>query len=100
MPGHLWQSDAMTASLTPLSAAIFLAIGLAAGGLFFALLRWNAALYAQRGPIWRPVLLTLTRLIALGAVLAATAQHGTVALLTATIGVMIARPVVTKLMAP
>jgi len=89
-----------TATLSPLAGAVFLAIGFIAGAVFFGLLRLNARLYAQKGPVWRPVGLSFIRLLALGAVLAVTAQSGTVALLVAAVGVMIARPVMTKMVPP
>lgn len=94
----------MLPAISPLAAAGFLALGLAAGGLFFALLRWNAALYAQAGqgggPLWRPLVLSLSRLLVLGAILTAVAHYGALPLLAAALGVMIARPVVTRMMTP
>jgi hypothetical protein len=52
----------------------FFAAGLAAGTLHFALLRWNASLYARRGRMSGAMGLQLVRLVALGCVLALIAR--------------------------
>ncbi|WP_158258684.1 N-ATPase subunit AtpR [Rhodopila globiformis] len=78
----------------------WLAAGLAAGTLHFALLRWNAALYGRAGGIGGAVALQLLRLAVLGGVLAVIATYGALPLLLAALGVVAARPVVVRLMAP
>jgi N-ATPase, AtpR subunit len=76
------------------------AAGLAAGTLHFALLRWNASLYARPGCIAGAVGLQMVRLALLGLVLALIAMRGGLPLLLAALGVLIARPLVMRMMAP
>jgi F1F0 ATPase subunit 2 len=83
-----------------IAEAAWFAAGLAAGTLHFALLRWNAALYAGAGHIGGAVALQVLRLAVLGGVLAVIALHGALPLLLAALGVLVARPVVLRLMAP
>lgn len=92
----------MTAAsaISPLGVAGWLALGLLAGGLFFALLRWNVGLYARGGALWRALALGLGRLLVLGVILTGVARYGAVPLLATALGVLIARPVVTRVMAP
>jgi F1F0 ATPase subunit 2 len=76
------------------------AAGLAAGTLHFALLRWNASLYGRSGYIAGAAALQLLRLAVLTLVLALIAMQGTLPLLLAALGVLIARPLVMWMMAP
>ena len=78
----------------------FFAAGLAAGTLHFALLRWNASLYGRPGRIGGAVALQLLRLAVLGCVLALIARQGALPLLLAALGVLVARPIVMRMMAP
>jgi F1F0 ATPase subunit 2 len=78
----------------------FFAVGLAAGMLHFALLRWNAVLYGRAGGIGGAVALQLLRLAVLAALLAVISMQGALPLLLAALGVLVARPVVMQLMAP
>jgi F1F0 ATPase subunit 2 len=83
-----------------IAEAVWFAAGLAAGTLHFALLRWNAALYGRAGGIGTAVALQLLRLAVLGGVLTIIALQGALPLLLAALGVLVARPVVMRLMAP
>ena len=79
--------------------AAFLALGFAAGTLFFALLRWNAALYMRGGAPVLAVAIQLVRLSALAGVLALVALHGALPLLLTAAGLLIARPIVFRVLA-
>jgi F1F0 ATPase subunit 2 len=80
--------------------AAFFAAGLAAGTLHFALLRWNASLYGRSRHIAGAAALQVLRLAVLGMVLALIARHGALPLLLAALGVLIARSLVMRMMAP
>ena len=73
-----------------------LVLGLLAGTLHFALLRWNTLFYARPGRLWTAVALQAARLAGLGGLLFAAAMHGALPLLLTALGVVIARPVVTR----
>ncbi|HVY14111.1 MAG TPA: ATP synthase subunit I [Rhodopila sp.] len=75
----------------------FLLVGLVAGGIYFAALRWNTTLYFARvsGPA---IGLHLARLAGLGALLMATALLGAMPLLLCALGVFLARPVMMRLL--
>jgi len=81
------------------AAAAFVALGFAAGTLFFALLRWNASLYMRGGGLALGVAIQVVRLAAVGGLLALVALHGAVPLLLTTLGLLIARPIVLRLLA-
>jgi hypothetical protein len=83
-----------------ITAAGFVAVGLIAGGLYFALLQWNTALYIQAGRMWTAALLQIVRLGGLAGLLVIAARHGALPLLMAALGVLIARPFVVRWMAP
>lgn len=74
--------------------AVFVVLGLLAGTLHFALLRWNTMLYARPGRIWLGAGLQVARMAGLAGLLVLAALHGAVPLLLMAIGVLIARPVV------
>lgn len=74
-------------------------LGLLAGTLHFALLRWNTALYARPGGIGLGAALQAARIGTLGGVLLAVVQLGALPLLLVTLGVVIARPAVMRWMA-
>lgn len=85
--------------MSPFTAAIFLSLGFLAGSLFFALLRWNTRLYTHGGSLVRAVAVQLARLTGVGGLLTIVAVRGALPLLLALVGLLIARPVVLRLMA-
>ncbi|MDR3529146.1 MAG: ATP synthase subunit I [Rhodopila sp.] len=78
----------------------FIAFGLMVGVLHFSLLRWNTTLYARPGWFGTGAALQVGRLGTLGGLLAVVALHGALPLLFTALGVLIARPVVMRWMAP
>jgi hypothetical protein len=74
----------------------FLLVGFVAGTLYFALLRWNTALYAQAGRIWMAVAIHVLRLGTLAGILTLIAFQGALPLLLTALGLLIARPVVMR----
>lgn len=84
--------------MTVLADAGFLFLGFTAGTLFFALLRWNTALYVQGGSVAFALALQAVRIAALGGLLVLTALHGAMPLLLTALGLLIARPVVLRCM--
>jgi hypothetical protein len=78
----------------------FVAAGMVAGGIYFALLRWNTVLYTRPGRMWTAALLQVVRLGGLAGLLAIAARHGALPLLLSALGVLIARPFVVRWMAP
>jgi N-ATPase, AtpR subunit len=74
----------------------FLAVGLLAGTLHFALLRRNAALFVQPGRIWMAAALQVARLGVLAGLLVMAALHGASPLLLTALGLLIARPIVLR----
>lgn len=83
-----------------IAAAAFLLAGLLAGVAFFALLRWNAALYLRHGGVARAVALQAARLAAIAAVLTLAARHGALPLLLGAAGLLVARALVMRWTAP
>jgi len=81
------------------TAAAFLALGFAAGTLFFVLLRWNTALYMRGGGLALAVAIQLGRLAAVAGLLALVALHGALPLLLTAVGLLIARPIVLRVLA-
>ena len=79
-------------------ATLWLLAGLAAGTVHFALLRWNTLLYLISGGIIRAVGTQLLRLASIVVLLALAAWHGSIALLLAATGVMLARLLVLRVM--
>jgi hypothetical protein len=73
-----------------------LVLGLLAGTLHFALLRWNTLFYARPGRLWTAVGLQAVRMAGLGGLLFAAALLGALPLLLTALGVLIVRPVVTR----
>jgi hypothetical protein len=76
----------------------FFGIGLAAGALFFVLLRWNTTLYARTGPIWAGAALQVLRVGMLASLLVMTALQGALPLLLTALGLLIARPFIMRWM--
>jgi hypothetical protein len=72
------------------------ALGLLAGVLYFGLLRWNTMFYARPGRLWTAVGLQSARMAGLGGLLFATALHGALPLLLTALGIVCARPLVTR----
>jgi F1F0 ATPase subunit 2 len=85
--------------MTMLDTAIFLSLGLAAGALFFALLRWNTSLYLQPGSVALALAVQTIRVAAVGGLLVLTALHGALPLLMTALGLLIARPIVLRRLA-
>jgi hypothetical protein len=75
------------------------AFGLAAGTAHFALLRWNTGLYLAGTRILRAAAVQLLRVTATAAALVFAVWHGAAALLAAAACVMLARPLVLRLLA-
>jgi hypothetical protein len=82
-----------------MSMALWMLIGLTAGAAHFALLRWNATLYAAAGGIARGLTAQALRMAVMTALLALAAWHGALPLLSATIGVLFARLLVLRVLA-
>jgi hypothetical protein len=82
-----------------IAEAGFFALGLLAGTLHFALLRWNTALYARPGRAGMGAGLHVLRMAVLAGLLALAAWHGALPLLLMALGVLIARPAVMHLLA-
>lgn len=79
-----------------MTGAGFLAIGFATGLVHYAGLRWNIRFYTAAGnPAW-PVGLHLLRLAVTAGALILIARVGAPALLAATAGFVLARPLVTR----
>jgi F1-F0 ATPase (N-ATPase) AtpR subunit len=85
--------------MTALAAAGFLAFGFTAGMVFFALLRWNTSLYTRGGSLALGIAVQLLRIAAAGGLLALVALHGPLALLLTMLGLLIARPLVVRVLA-
>lgn len=82
-----------------LAPALFVFLGLMAGGLFFALLRWNTSLYIRGGSLGFALAIQATRIAAVGGLFALIAVHGALPLLLTALGLLIARPIVLHCMA-
>jgi F1F0 ATPase subunit 2 len=85
--------------MTALQAAtsiLWLLSGLVAGAGHFALLRWNTGLYLSRGSVLRAVTVQALRMAVTGVLLVIAAWHGSLSLLMAAIGVLLARMVVLR----
>jgi hypothetical protein len=78
--------------------AVFAIVGLIAGLLYFALLRWNTALYIGGGGIATAAALQIARLAGVAALLALAVQWGALALLLTALGLLLARPIVMRWM--
>ncbi|HEY1411505.1 MAG TPA: ATP synthase subunit I [Rhodopila sp.] len=74
----------------------FIALGLLAGTLHFALLRWNTSLYARPGRISVGAALQVARIGVLAGLLVVVARQGALPLLLMALGVLAARPVVMR----
>jgi hypothetical protein len=74
----------------------FLLVGVTAGTLYFALLRWNTVLYVHAGQIWVAIAVHVLRLGALAGLLALAVLHGALPLLLTALGLLIARPVIMR----
>lgn len=85
--------------MTALVYMLFMLLGVAAGTLFFALLRWNAALYLHGGSVCFALALQAVRIGAVAGLLVLTALQGALPLLLSALGLLIARPVVLRFMA-
>jgi N-ATPase, AtpR subunit len=78
--------------------AVFAVIGLVAGVLYFALLRWNTALYVRGDGIATAAALQIARMAGIAGLLALAVQWGALALLLTAIGLLAARPIVVRWM--
>ena len=94
---------AMDAPTRNMASAVVLAswlvLGAAAGTGHFVLLRWNTGLYLASSGILRAAAVHLLRMTVTATALAFAAWHGTDALLSAGLGVLLARMVVLRVMA-
>lgn len=79
-----------------MTLALWFLAGLLAGTAYFATLRWNAALYT-RG-IATAAGVQLARFAALGTILALIARQGPMPLLLTAGGIVLARPLVMRLL--
>jgi hypothetical protein len=77
--------------------AAFGLAGLALGAVSLAALRLNVSSYV-RGDLWRPIGWHLARLAALAALLIWTARQGAGPLLALAAGIVLARPIVLRVM--
>jgi hypothetical protein len=84
-------------SVLPLAG--FLLFGFAVGVLHFALLRWNTVLFLRPGALLAACALMALRLAATGGALFLTVLHGALPLLFAAFGVVLARPLVRRVLA-
>jgi hypothetical protein len=80
--------------------AAFVAAGALAGLVYFGLLRWNTMLYLGGNRAGAGAALHIVRLAALAALLMLTATCGALPLLLTALGLLIARPLVMRWMAP
>jgi hypothetical protein len=80
-------------------AAVWLLAGLTGGIAHFALLRWNTRLYLGGGSVARALGAQALRLAGTTLLLGFAAWHGALPLLLATVGVMLARLLVLRVMA-
>jgi F1F0 ATPase subunit 2 len=78
------------------SLAIHLAIGLGCGVLYFQSLWWNAQRLIGNGGLASTVAISAGRLLLMGAVLLLIVREGAPPLLATAVGIMIARPIVTR----
>ncbi len=76
--------------------AAYFAIGMLAGVVHFGMLRWNTRLYVRPYGPGRAVGMQAVRLAALTGLLTAVALQGPLPLLLATLGLLIARPIVLR----
>lgn len=85
-----------TAADILLEAALFAALGLAAGLAFFTALRLNVGLYVSGGSVLLPAAFHVGRMAALAVALLLVVQCGAVALLAALAGLLVARAIVLR----
>ena len=83
--------------MSALNATSFFVLGVMASSLFLWLLHWNVRLYT-RGALPRAALLQLGRMAGLGGVLAIAVNQGAIPPLLVTLGFLVARPIVLRLM--
>ncbi|HQT75744.1 MAG TPA: ATP synthase subunit I [Rhodopila sp.] len=76
----------------------FFAVGVVAGAIYFALLRWNTTLYARGNRISLAAGLQMARLALLACALAVIAERGAEPLLVSALGVLVARPLVMRML--
>jgi hypothetical protein len=85
---------------TPLLGAFWLLAGVAGGTAHFVLLRWNTRLYLGGGSVGRALGVQALRMVVTALLLAFAAWHGgALPLLLATIGVLLARLLVLRVLA-
>jgi hypothetical protein len=85
--------------MSALSLAGFLVFGFAVGVLHFALLRWNTTLFLRKGALLAAFALMALRLAATGGALFLAVRFGAQPLLFAAFGVVLARPLVRRVLA-
>ena len=79
-----------------LSLMLHLAIGIGGGALYFRSLWWNARRLTGNAGLVSTMLLSLGRLLLMGAALLLIVREGAPTLLATAVGIMIARPIVTR----
>jgi F1F0 ATPase subunit 2 len=79
--------------LAPVMAAL---LGAALGFAYFSALRLNARLYLAEGPLWRPVVLHLLRIVGVVSAFVLIAPYGAGALLGALAGFVVMRFVLVR----
>lgn len=84
------------ADLPWLWIAAALPYGFAVGVGYFLALRLNSRLYLEAGPVWKPILLMLARLLGAVGLLGALVPWGWAPTLAALAGFTLARPLVTR----
>lgn len=82
-----------------MSAAFWLLAGLAGGTAHFVLLRWNTRLYLAGGSVACALGVQAFRMAVTALLLGFAAWHGALPLLLAALGVLVARPLVLRVMA-
>ena len=79
-----------------LSLAAHLAVGIALGGMHFGGLWWNTRLFSEGGRAATAVAVMVGRIVLLGGVLTLVSFEGAAPLLATALGVLLARPLVTR----
>jgi hypothetical protein len=76
------------------SLIAYLAVGIAAGLIYFRSVWWNATRLARGGRVSVTIALVIGRFALLGALLTSTSLQGAPPLLAMTLGILVARPLV------
>jgi hypothetical protein len=93
---NMWSFATLPPWAMVLSLAAHLIAGIGLGILYFSAVRWNACLFARGGRAMTAVVLITGRLVFLGGLLVLASLEGALPLLVTALGVLIARPLVTR----